>query len=174
MEVAAILAIILLDFPDFGLILGLLIMNATISYREEASADKVCVKIFYLSSACLVMRSVSGSLLLDTWCLTSRFDSSSLTRSDSALELTKRCALWQAIKALAAALAPKARAFRDGKLEQVDAAELVPGDIVLISIGNIVPADIKLLGEEGDDVPMQVSGDSSGCFFAVEVWKLPV
>ena len=42
MEVAAILAIILLDFPDFALILGLLIMNATISYREEASADKVC------------------------------------------------------------------------------------------------------------------------------------
>ena len=41
MEVAALLAIILLDFPDFGLILGLLIMNATISYREEASADKV-------------------------------------------------------------------------------------------------------------------------------------
>jgi len=41
MEVAAILAIILLDFPDFALILGLLIMNATISYREEASADKV-------------------------------------------------------------------------------------------------------------------------------------
>ena len=44
MEVAAILAIILLDFPDFGLILGLLVMNATISYREEASADKVLVE----------------------------------------------------------------------------------------------------------------------------------
>lgn len=41
MEVAAILAIILLDYPDFCLIIALLIMNATISYREEASADKV-------------------------------------------------------------------------------------------------------------------------------------
>ena len=41
MEVAALLAIILLDYPDFVLILALLIMNATISYREEASADKV-------------------------------------------------------------------------------------------------------------------------------------
>lgn len=40
MEVAAILAIILLDYPDFCLIIGLLVMNATISYREEASADK--------------------------------------------------------------------------------------------------------------------------------------
>lgn len=41
MEVAALLAIILLDYPDFVLIIGLLVMNATISYREEASADKV-------------------------------------------------------------------------------------------------------------------------------------
>ncbi len=41
MEVAAILAIILLDYPDFCLIIALLVMNATISYREEASADKV-------------------------------------------------------------------------------------------------------------------------------------
>lgn len=41
LQVAAILAIILLDYPDFCLILALLVMNATISYREEASADKV-------------------------------------------------------------------------------------------------------------------------------------
>ena len=63
----------------------------------------------------------------------------------------------QAIKALTAALAPKARVVRDGKLQQIDAAFLVPGDICLIAIGNIVPADLKLLGEEGDDVPMQAS-----------------
>lgn len=63
----------------------------------------------------------------------------------------------QAIKALTAALAPKARALRDGKLEQIDSADLVPGDVILMAIGNIVPADAKLLGEEGDDIPMQVS-----------------
>lgn len=62
----------------------------------------------------------------------------------------------QAIKALTAALAPKARAFRDGKLEQIDASGLVPGDVILMAIGNIVPADVKLMGEEGDDIPMQV------------------
>lgn len=63
----------------------------------------------------------------------------------------------QAIKALAAALAPKARALRNGTLAQLDAKDLVPGDIILMAIGNIVPADVKLLGEEGDDIPMQVS-----------------
>ena len=62
----------------------------------------------------------------------------------------------QAIKALTAALAPKTRVVRDGTLQQMDASQLVPGDVVLIAIGNIVPADLKLLGEEGDDVPMQV------------------
>ena len=40
MEAAAIIAIALLDFADFALILALLFVNATISYVEEANADK--------------------------------------------------------------------------------------------------------------------------------------
>ena len=63
----------------------------------------------------------------------------------------------KAIKALTAALAPKARVKRNGKVESVEAKELVPGDIVIIQFGNIVPADVKLLGKSGsDEVPMQV------------------
>ena len=65
----------------------------------------------------------------------------------------------KAIKALAAALAPKARVKRNGKVESIEAKELVPGDIVIIQFGNIVPADVKLLGKSGsDEVPMQVCG----------------
>ena len=71
----------------------------------------------------------------------------------------------QAIKALTAALAPKARALRNGKLEQIDSANLVPGDVILMAIGNIVPADVKLLGEEGDDVPMQVWPQGKAFYF---------
>ena len=40
MEAAAIIAIALLDFADFALILALLFVNATISFVEEANADK--------------------------------------------------------------------------------------------------------------------------------------
>lgn len=84
------------------------------------------------------------------------------SNTDLAVALGSPCAhfcalLQQAIKALTAALAPKARAFRDGKLEQIDASGLVPGDVILMAIGNVVPADVKLMGEEGDDVPMQVT-----------------
>lgn len=40
MEAAAIIAIALLDYADFALIVALLLVNATISYVEEANADK--------------------------------------------------------------------------------------------------------------------------------------
>ncbi|KAL0653054.1 hypothetical protein Bca4012_095745 [Brassica carinata] len=39
-------------------------------------------------------------------------------------------------------------AIRDGKWNEIDAAELVPGDIVAIKLGDIIPADARLL--EGD------------------------
>jgi H+-transporting ATPase len=104
MEAAAIIAIALLDYADFALIMALLIINCTISYVEESSADK-------------------------------------------------------AIKALASALAPKAKALRDGALVTVAAVDLVPGDIVMIRLGDIVPADVKILSEgegHGEETPLTV------------------
>lgn len=41
---------------------------------------------------------------------------------------------------------------RDGEPEEVDASELVPGDIVLLESGIRVPADIRLLNAQGLDV----------------------
>ena len=53
-----------------------------------------------------------------------------------------------ALDALKGALAQEAQAFRDGKWQTVLANTLVPGDIVRIRLGNVVPADVKLT--EGD------------------------
>ena len=53
-----------------------------------------------------------------------------------------------AIERLKQTLALKARVLRDGRWSELDARELVPGDIVRLHLGVIVPADIKLI--EGD------------------------
>ncbi|CAG8668914.1 21412_t:CDS:10 [Gigaspora rosea] len=90
-EVACIVAGVVKDWVDFGIILGLLFVNAFIGFIEE-------------------------------------------TRAESALESLKKT------------LALKTKVWRDGKLVELDAAELVPGDIITLRIGNIVPADAKLLG----------------------------
>ncbi len=51
-----------------------------------------------------------------------------------------------AIAVLKKKLARKALVLRDGKWQQIDAKELVPGDVIKVRIGDIVPADAKLLG----------------------------
>jgi H+-transporting ATPase len=53
-----------------------------------------------------------------------------------------------AIELLKQKLAPKARVLRDGKWIEVDAKEVVPGDVVRVRLGVIIPADIKL--SDGD------------------------
>jgi H+-transporting ATPase len=55
------------------------------------------------------------------------------SRADTAIEMLKK------------KLALNARAFRDGKWTEIPARELVPGDIVRVRLGDIVPADIKLV-----------------------------
>ncbi|KAI5074644.1 hypothetical protein GOP47_0010605 [Adiantum capillus-veneris] len=60
-----------------------------------------------------------------------------------------------AAAALMARLAPKAKVLRDGKWIEEDAAVLVPGDIVSIKLGDIVPADARLL--EGDPLKIDQS-----------------
>ena len=49
-----------------------------------------------------------------------------------------------AIELLKKRLAPNARVLRDGTWQQIPARELVPGDIVHIRLGDIVPADAVL------------------------------
>ncbi len=51
-----------------------------------------------------------------------------------------------AIAVLKKKLAREALVLRDGKWQHIDAKEIVPDDIIKIKIGDIVPADAKLLG----------------------------
>ncbi|XP_010531800.1 PREDICTED: ATPase 4, plasma membrane-type-like [Tarenaya hassleriana] len=60
-----------------------------------------------------------------------------------------------AAAALMAHLAPKTKVLRDGKWIEEDASILVPGDIISIKLGDIIPADARLL--EGDPLKIDQS-----------------
>ena len=53
-----------------------------------------------------------------------------------------------ALAALKAGLAPKATTLRDGKFSTIDAAQVVPGDVVRIKLGEVVPADVRFIDGE--------------------------
>jgi H+-transporting ATPase len=99
-EAAVILSAIDRHWPDFGIILLLLLANAVVGFWEEHQAGN-------------------------------------------------------AIAALKAKLAIKARVKRDGKWVTPAARELVPGDVIRLRLGDIVPADARLL--EGDPIEVDQS-----------------
>ncbi|KAL6532737.1 ATPase 8, plasma membrane-type [Orobanche gracilis] len=60
-----------------------------------------------------------------------------------------------AAAALMAGLAPKTKVLRDGKWTEQEASILVPGDLISVKLGDIIPADARLL--EGDPLKIDQS-----------------
>ena len=105
-EVAAILSALVRHWPDFGIIIALLLMNALVGFWEEYQADST-------------------------------------------------------IEALKKKLALEARAKRDGAWRKIPARELTPGDVIRLRLGEIVPADAKLLAGDGIEVDQSaLTGES--------------
>jgi len=99
-EAAVILSAVDRHWPDFGIILVLLVANAVVGFWEEHQAGN-------------------------------------------------------AIAALKAKLAIRAQVKRDGKWTSPAVRELVPGDVIRVRLGDIVPADARLL--EGDPIEVDQS-----------------
>ncbi len=99
-EAAVILSAVARHWPDFAIILLLLLANAVVGFWEEHQAGN-------------------------------------------------------AIAALKATLAIKARVIRDGQWVTPAARELVPGDVIRLRLGDIVPADARLL--DGDPIEVDQS-----------------
>lgn len=74
-----------------------------------------------------------------------------------------------AIQALKEKLSPKAKVLREGKEKTISSKELVPGDIISVRIGDVVPADAKLLKDQhmsldesaltGESLPVDKEGN---------------
>jgi len=92
-EAAVVMSAVIQRWPDFGIILTLLMVNAIVGFWQEHKAG-------------------------------------------NAIELLKQ------------RLAIKARVLRDGKWQEMPAGKLVPGDIARLRLGDIIPADVKLI--DGD------------------------
>jgi H+-transporting ATPase len=90
MEIAVLLAGGLRDWIDFGVIIGILMLNATVGwYQEKQAAD--------------VVASLKGDIAM------------------------------------------RATVVRDGSEQEIKARELVPGDIIVIEDGEVVPADCRII-----------------------------
>jgi P-type Ca2+ transporter type 2C len=67
-----------------------------------------------------------------------------LTLFNAVIGLRQEAKAEESVKALAAMLKTVARVRRDGQAFEIDAEELVPGDVVLMEAGNRVPADGRI------------------------------
>ena len=77
----------------------------------------------------------------------------------------------RSLDALKAMLSATARVRRDGRTSDVDAADLVPGDIVLLEAGDRVPADARVLVSiDGEADESSLTGES----LAVEKSDAPI
>ncbi|WP_346840100.1 HAD-IC family P-type ATPase [Microbulbifer sp. SAOS-129_SWC] len=64
-------------------------------------------------------------------------------------------------QALRKLMVSRARVVRDGRISEIDAGLLVPGDLVLLASGDRVPADLRLLDASGLEVDESVlTGES--------------
>lgn len=108
MEISLILTAVTLDWVDFGIILGMLIVNALIGYSEEAKAES-------------------------------------------------------AVSALKNSLALHTRCWRNGQLIEINATDLVIGDVIVLRLGDIAPADVRLLGigATGEEIDGDLQIDQS-------------
>ena len=76
----------------------------------------------------------------------------------------------RALDAIRQMLSPQATVVRGGERQQVDAAEIVPGDVVFLQAGDKVPADLRLLDAKnlrideavltGESVPVEKGTDA--------------
>lgn len=82
------------------------------------------------------------------------------------------------LEMLRSKLAPKAKVLRSGVLRDVEARLIVPGDIIIVELGDIVPADCKIIEGEvsvdqslltGESLPVEVT--RGGVLFAGSIIK---
>ena len=87
----------------------------------------------------------------------------------------------KAVELLKKKLAVKAKVLRDGKWVMKEAKKIVPGDIIAVGLGDIVPADAKIISGglsidqsalTGESLPIETHASGHNLFeFRSEAWR---
>ena len=77
----------------------------------------------------------------------------------------------QSSRALQKLLRIRATVTRDGEVVEIDAEQLVPGDVVWLESGNRVPADIRLFGARGLEVDESLLTGESVAVVKDQAWQ---
>jgi Ca2+-transporting ATPase len=76
----------------------------------------------------------------------------------------------RAVAALAKKISVKTKVYRDGHLEEHDAKDLVPGDIIVLEEGDKVPADARLIEAiELQTIEASLTGESQPSYKSVDI-----
>lgn len=113
---------------------------------KKESIFKKLISFFYGPIPWMIEIAAILSLALQRWA--DFFVIISMLIINAALGFFQEFKAGNAIAALKNKLALKARVLRDSKWTDISAKELVPGDIISVKLGNIIPADIKLISGE--------------------------
>ncbi|WP_319517462.1 plasma-membrane proton-efflux P-type ATPase [uncultured Martelella sp.] len=114
--------------------------------EEKVSLFKQIAGHFVGPIAFMIEAAALVSLILGDW--GDFFIIFGLLVFNAGLEFYQDSKATSALAALKNSLAPQATALRDGRFSVIDASTLVPGDIIKIRLGGIVPADVRLVSGE--------------------------
>ncbi len=140
--------------------------NALVTRRTQSATKTFLMEfknplVIVLSGAALIAlvtgATVSGVLIIAIVLVSSVLDFAISYKSQKAAQL------------LASRVSPKAMVVRDGVSVMISHAEIVPGDIVMLSAGSVIPADGKIVATEtlfinesaltGESLPVQKNID---------------
>jgi Mg2+-importing ATPase len=128
--------------------------------RERVTALRVLLRQF--QSALIYFLIVAAGLSFATGDVSDGAIITVILLLNAALGFSQEYRSERAVEKLAQLISDQVSVSREGVTVLVDAADLVPGDVVLLKEGDVVPADLKLLAAEACQVDeSQLTGESA-------------
>lgn len=110
-----------------------------VAAREEASAWRLLLRQYESPLVLILIFGALISLLVRSW--TDAIIILAIVLGSTLLGFVQEYRASEAVKRLRDSVALRVTALRNGQPQTVDARTIVPGDVILLSAGNLVPAD---------------------------------